>query len=117
MLGALATAGAVGASAAPRTDPDAFVYHGVAIQWCDWRDPPNQNVSVGFWTAHVAPDAWGRDYLIATTMGHLGRYCEMSAIDLTLQRDWPLISARSTKTERAAVKARALAMLKADLDA
>lgn len=116
LLGAFATAGAVG-TVPSRPDPDAFTYHGVAIRWCDWREPVDQNVSVGFWVAHVAPDERGRDYLISTTLGNLDRYREMDRIFLTRQNDWPWIGAFATTSERAAVKARALAVLKAALDA
>lgn len=106
-LGALT--GAVGLGAASRTPryPDRFEHRGNPIWWCNWRQPSNQAVDVGFWLASLTPDHNGRPFVYSTTAGVIDRVAELDVLDLSSRPGWRHMTPRNTDAEREASKQRA----------
>lgn len=120
MLGALGVCGAAvaGGSVAPtRAWPDRFEHHGIPVWWCGWREPPSQDVVIGWWVASVPPDEYGLSFLVSTVGGVVHRNCEGGVVDTTHYREWPRMTWRTTLEEKEARKQRAAAHLVECLDA
>lgn len=114
-LGVLSVAGAVGAVAAtsPAAAADAFTYRGWQIHWSGWREPPNQLLIIGYWSASCGE----RDAIVAaTSTGTVGDYHPCYTLDCTIEHGWPALMPWSTAEERAAVRERAWQALREELD-
>jgi hypothetical protein len=114
-LGVLGAAGAVGAVVPPTVNAEAneFTYRGWTVRWSGWREPVNQMLVFGYWSAERGE----RDEVIAaTTTGTVRAYHPCHTMDLSLERGWAPIRSWATPEERAGVRARARLLLLADLD-
>ncbi|HXN71525.1 MAG TPA: hypothetical protein VN861_03115 [Candidatus Acidoferrales bacterium] len=72
-------------SSLPLSAPDDFMFHGWRCVWGGWRDMPNMDVRVGFWTAYGAQtDTW---HLYSAWPGAVGPFVRGAQIDISLKKD------------------------------
>lgn len=65
--------------------PDDFMFHGWRCMWGGWRDLPNMDIKVGFWTAYGAKgDRW---HLYSAWPGRVGPFVLGHVFDISLQKD------------------------------
>lgn len=76
---------------------DRFRWNGYDIEWRGWREPANQFVTVGSWSAANSDTWW-----VATTMGACHRYREFDMIDMSRRHGWPILRAPDDDAKRAA---------------
>jgi hypothetical protein len=114
-LGALGAAGTMATSVAvpANAEADEFQYRGWTVRWSGWREPINQMLVFGYWSADRAE----RDEIIAaTTTGTVRAYHPCHVMDLSLEPGWAPLKAWDKPETRDALRARARRLLLADLD-
>jgi len=116
-LGSILAGGAALATAPPAGYPDRFEHQGVPIWWSGWRLPPNQDCVIGWWAARTPPDDRGHTLLVSPVTGAMQRSSDLYVLNLSYQKEWPILTALSTPGELEAVKQRAARALIEALDA
>jgi hypothetical protein len=89
-LGLLGGVAAVAPVATPEADADLQRRGLWTFRWHGWREPVNQAVTIGFWTATRSDFAYG---WYATTGGYVERFYEFECLLLSHKKDWPPLTA------------------------
>lgn len=112
LVGGTVAAVAVAGRAQAAEQPDAFVYRGWDVRWRGWREPVNQNIAIGIWSA-----IRGEEMVSSTTLGVVQKHGELDVIDCTRMRGVVLVNSHTADAVRRKSKADARGRLLKDLDA
>lgn len=106
-FGALAGSAAVASAATVTRAKELPDPKGWTLRWSGWREPVNQDVKLGFWTAVPLYKLANprHDFYVSTTLGFIGPMPELGVIDMTRYDHNAPVSPRDSERKFEAAKA------------